>query len=315
MKKLVFTLIPFPFQIACILLIGFSLLGNWGEFYHLFELSSHFKPQYFLLLLAVTLCLALLRKWIWVGIGLFGIGLNALSLGPYYAPTTAIAGNSDPLKLLLANVYTGNRNQELLLDFVQQEKPDIVVLQEAGETWLEAFRTLRPRYPYVVPAPRDDPFGNVLFSRIPLKRSQVVHLGPLGTPSILIEFVYREQVVSLLSTHPYPPVSARGAAFRNSQLDAVTKFFQPYPSPRILIGDLNMTPWSPHFTRLLDALNLKDARIGFGILPSWPTTFSSSWFQIPIDHCLVTSDFQVLDTRIGPPIGSDHLPLLVTLTL
>jgi hypothetical protein len=66
----------------------------------------------------------------------------------------------------------------------------------------------------------------------------------------------------------------------------------------ILLGDLNVTPWSPHFRQLLQQTGL-------------PAQVPP--LRIPLDHCLVSPAFQVIERRVGPRLGSDHLPLIVTL--
>jgi len=35
--------------------------------------------------------------------------------------------------------------------------------------------------------------------------------------------------------------------------------------------------------------------------------------RVPIDHCLVSSELAVVNHEVGPDLGSDHFPVLVTL--
>jgi endonuclease/exonuclease/phosphatase (EEP) superfamily protein YafD len=37
--------------------------------------------------------------------------------------------------------------------------------------------------------------------------------------------------------------------------------------------------------------------------------------QVSIDHLLHSSELAVADRRLGPPMGSDHLPLVVDLSI
>lgn len=80
-------------------------------------------------------------------------------------------------------------------------------------------------------------------------------------------------------------------------------------SPVLLLGDLNVSPWSPYFRRLLRESGLRDSSQGRGVRPTWPTF--NPLMLIPIDHCLYSPGIAIVNRQTGPHVGSDHFPVIV----
>jgi endonuclease/exonuclease/phosphatase family metal-dependent hydrolase len=190
----------------------------------------------------------------------------------------------------------------------------VLVFQEVNDGWMASLADLERDYPHTVGVPRQDAFGIAVFSRVPLLEADVRYLGAAGRPSVALEVSLGGTPVSIVTTHPPHPLRPRTFALRNDQLGAVADLAGDRTQPLVLIGDLNVTMWSPWFRRLRSESQLSNARHGFGVLPSWPT-FLPSVMRLPIDHCLVSDELIVTDCRLGPAFGSDHLPLIVDVAL
>jgi endonuclease/exonuclease/phosphatase (EEP) superfamily protein YafD len=290
-----------------------TLAGFVGGFWWGFELATHFRVQYALVLGGFALILLALRPWRWPALfGAFAL-LNLSLIAPAYLdadPAGPAADSQPPLRALLANVNAGNRDHERLRRLIAASDPDVIVLLEATPWLLAQLSDLGERYPHLAAEPRDDLFGIALFSRHPLARSQIVRFGgKAGPPSIVATVTAGVRMFTLIGTHPWPPGSAELAEGRNDQLRALAILARQIQPPLLVLGDLNVSPWSPWFAHLLADSGLRDSRRGRGLQPSWPTGWPPLW--IPIDHVLFSEDIRIRHREIGPAIGSDHYPVIV----
>lgn len=121
-------------------------------------------------------------------------------------------------------------------------------------------------------------------------------------------------MVSIIATHPLPPVSQEYFDWRNQQFAEIGDRVQQLKNqPVIVVGDLNTTMWSPYYRKFIGDSGLKNGRSGFGVQPTWPV--DAPILSIPLDHCLVSPEIKVIDSRVGKDIGSDHYPLITELDI
>lgn len=306
-----------------IALIFLSLAGYLGKINIYLELASHFKLQY-LILSFCPLFFFLIQWWFKSrqNLGVIGLMLSGLCLlinlweiVPWYFPHHWWRSNvsGEELRVLLSNVNKYQDNSEQAIAFVQQERPDIVVFVEAGTLVSGKLKaSLQDILPYSLEHQDTDYDGTIIFSNILLENPAVKSLGG-GRKSLLAKLRIAGQDISLIAVHPSKATGEIYFAERNRQLAAIGDYVARLKTPTILVGDMNVTMWSPYYRDLVNKTELNNVRAGFGILPTWP--IFQPLLSIPIDHCLVSKEFQVLATRKGRKIGSDHLPLITDIAI
>lgn len=301
--------------LGCGLLLLLTLAGYLGHFGQFFELTSHFRFQY----LVATLALLVLTLWYgpkgWAVLSFLTLAINANEIIPLYrvAKEVTLDDSKQSLTLLLSNVLQTNSNHARLIELVSRKQPDLVIVLECDRRWVKGLKALTDRYPHQRLVPREDNFGIALYSRLPLTSVGVIELGGSGVPSISAQINLSKRELTLLATHPLPPIGERNYTLRNQQLAAIASYARYVSGPHVIIGDFNVSPWSPYFKQLLEDSGLLNARLGYGLIPSWPTFLP--FMMIPIDHCLVSPDVSVVDFHSTSDIGSDHLPIFVKIRI
>ena len=289
-----------------------TLFGFLGRLHWFFDLFSHFRVQYMQLCL-VPFFFAMWRRRNRQAIALVMlVCINYVFVLPLYIGKPAPAAEK-PLRAMLMNINAGNGNSEKVLGSIQQAGPDILLLAEVTPKWAHELDVLNATYPYRVAEPQEGCFGIMLLSKYPLEHGEVVQIGQAGVPSIIAEAYFPQGVVSIIGTHPLPPVGAEGSRQRNIQLAAMPRFVHQQKHPVLLIGDLNTSPWSYRFKQLLNESGLKNSMKGFGHQPSWPA--NHFFLRIPLDHMLHSPEIIIRNRMVLQGVGSDHFPVVVDFSL
>ncbi len=317
---------------------GATILAFAGDAGWMFDLLAHFRAQYALVLGVLVPLLLFARSWRGAAFCAVPLAINLGLILPLYIPIDSRSASTsaptdegrpdsetDPAQRSSLRVVQFNLQgvRDKMMDvsiYLATLNADVLVLQEVRSSELEDLEFQLGGWRLRHALRREDPFGMAVFVRFTLEEdlrfieAQTLDMSPAGS-SIAASWLrlrYRGAELSILAVHVMPPISPYAAALRNGQLELVAQWAQQRTEPALIVGDLNATPWSVHFRRLIERSGLLNSQHGFGIQGSWPAG-GGPLGQIPIDHLLHSAELVTLDRRLGPSLGSDHQPLIVDL--
>ncbi len=307
-------LLPPAFLLILILSAAATVLGWLASSYWIFKILANFAVQ---IVIALSFCLIyfalqrriwfiLLAGWFWTA--------NLIPVASYYTaqPNAEAATNSEKLRLMTINVHLHNRRYDLVAAAIAAENPDAVLLVEATPHWIKGLRQTLATYPHRLFRLTENSASIALLSRVPLRRGQAIPLGPQRTPALRAGLCRDKTCIEIIGVHFTPPLNPRMARARRTEIEDLTTYAERLGNPRLaILGDFNLTPWTPFFVRLLTRTGLRDATEGLGVRSTWFSDLAP--FGLPIDYILVGPEIQVLDERVGRHIGSDHYPLTADL--
>lgn len=279
-------------------------------------------------LLALGLCLFSWNFRSWQGIAVLGVVASAVliqaaSIFPYtpgarkeVLPAAELNPEST-ISLLIANVLMSNPRTDLLLRMVADYRPDVVLLLEPNAWWEEKMRVLvEDGYENTLKEPRDNKYGMLLYSRLPLRNPEVKHLLRDSVPSMHMQIRLRSGAwIWLHGVHPEPPspTEADSSLPRDAELLIVGREVKGRDIPTIVAGDLNDVAWS-YTTRLFQKISgLLDPRKGRGMFNTFHAKIP--FLRWPLDHVFHSDHFVLGDMQRLPAFGSDHFPVYVRLVL
>jgi endonuclease/exonuclease/phosphatase family metal-dependent hydrolase len=238
--------------------------------------------------------------------------------GSRVAQSAPAANGGEKLHVASINVYYRNTEHERVVQFLREQKPDVVVLVEITPAWRRGLDSLNSiythRYFSATPIQRVGPQverGVLMLSRWPIERADPIDFGDWAEPGIAATLSVRGRPFHVIGVHPCWPIGAGISAERNREFAKIASIARATQAPLVVLGDFNVTPFSPHFATLLEDSGLRSAA-GSRWVPTWPTFLPLAGIQI--DHALISPDLAVLDFKRGPRIGSDHWPIVIELS-
>ena len=309
---------------AAWLLLLAGIAGSLGQYHWIAGLFTHFVPQYTIIggILAFLLLLDG-RKYLSLMLFIFA-AYHAYMMEPLWKKEAVEpASVVDNITILQYNVNKNNANISAISDWIKGNSTrfDMVVLFELTDSWDDAIISLEEDYPFHFVELIRGKRKLGVFSKMEIKS---FNMQPFRNAEGSIAFLQATTErfglpLELSMIHPPPPVDRERFVRRNSILletasllkNRVKRHNNNY---HMIIGDFNITRWSPLFMRMQELTGLKDAQEGKGHMGTWPS-FLGDKFGIAIDHMLISPEINVISRVAGPNLGSDHLPVITTLEL
>ena len=224
-----------------------------------------------------------------------------------------VGANGPALRVMGSNLLASNTQHEKHIKYINEIEPDVIIFVEYTNAWATALLSSLTGYPYTVSMPRESSSGIAIFSKYPFNSENSMVLANAIRPSIEVVLSVENSELTIIGTHPPPPISQPRYMERNNQLQGLANVAKEIATPLVVLGDFNITPWSHHFREFLETGKLHDGRRGFGILPTWPSGFFP--LQIPIDHVVVNDQVQIVAMETSRGLSSDHRSIWADLRL
>ncbi len=302
------------------------VLGLLGEQAWVFDLFSQFQVYYAVAALVLAFVALAARARV--------SGLVALTLAivcfariaPFYvAREPAVTPNAPQLRLLHFNVRLENvAHEQEIARYLDHSGADLVLTVETDAAWLAFLRGALSHYELVVANGEgtllNHYFGIALFVRRGVAPNVTVQSHAElfmehrhGHPALAADLLFAGRPLALLGVHQHPPISGVHASIRDEQYVGTARWVDAQHVPRVVLGDMNASPWSAPYRALVANTGLLNAQLGRGLHSTW-FPLGDDLLGLPLDHCLYSRELVVRSFALGPSLGSDHRPVLVNLS-
>ena len=169
-------------------------------------------------------------------------------------------------RIFHANVLFKNLDYLPVTKQIQEEKPDFISINEATPAFISHFRkALAKEYPYTFYVVAKNNTKVLVGSRTPFVVDSVASFAVKGV--LKLTTLVKGKPITIIACHAYNPLVLKDFEMRNQQLKQMARLVKKQTDPTIIVGDLNITPWSAFYQDFIEESGLVNCRQGFWIKP------------------------------------------------
>ncbi len=253
-----------------------------------------------------------------LALALAGAVLHVVWLLPSYVGPSG-QGRAD-VTVLSLNTRFGLAEPAAVAALVEREQPEVIVLEEAGPTAVDALAGKgiggpQSPWPHEAGYPIEGISGTVVLSAFPLGKQERIDLdtGAYRIP------VLAPKPFTLIALHTTQPLYDDAQWHRD--FDLLVAAARSTEGALVVAGDFNATLDHGPMRELL-ATGLHDAarEANSGWQPTWPSSNARPvaglpvpWPVMAIDHVLLSKELAAISTEVEQVRGTDHMALLARL--
>lgn len=216
--------------------------------------------------------------------------------------------------VLSLNVLQDNREYGRTLDLIRRHDPDIVMLLETDQAWVDAMKPVSSGYPQVREVPIDNKYGLVFMTRLKTDELQVHRLIEDDIPSVFARMrTPAGQLFGFMGLHPRPPQTGTDTQERDAEIAVGARIAAKSKLPVLAMGDFNDVAWSDTSELFKRIGTYLDPRIGRGFYATFPAKLPA--FRWPLDQIYFTKEFSIDRLEVLENVNSDHLPIIAKMCL
>jgi endonuclease/exonuclease/phosphatase (EEP) superfamily protein YafD len=237
-----------------------------------------------------------------------------------------------PFRVVSFNADGGDQSWVRLPDFVEIWRPDVIAIQECGQSMITAVHDVQGYVSHVAN-------GLCFLSKYPIVDSAVMNRatlsrihgendngiggagyvirytiqtpkGPVNVTNLHLE-TPRKGLEDLLGSIFHLDRLRENTALRTIESTMARQWVDLGKAPALVMGDFNTPVESRIFQGSWGSFTDAFSHAGFG----FGMTKFNGWIRVRIDHVLSGPGWYTDRVAVGADVGSDHRPLVVDLTL